>query len=265
MTIYELFLFFYIYSILGWIAEVIYCRIIGGKFTNRGFLNGPYCPIYGFGALIIVLLLNPFKDNLFLVFILGMILTSTLEYITSFLMEKAFNAKWWDYSDMKFNLNGRVCLLNSCEFAVLGVLLTYIIHPRISSLIQKIPVHVLTVISVILFILLLIDFTITLSTILNLKEKLKHLKAITEQIKSIPPKETELYKNMEKLKNDIFLKTSIMHKRIIEAFPDLKMLKMNKELTEIKENIHEKFVNKLQQKIEKRKKKQETKCTEKQA
>lgn len=253
MTIYELFLFFYIYSILGWIAEVLYCRVCAGKFTNRGFLNGPYCPIYGFGALIIVLLLEPFKFNFFLVFILGMILTSTLEYITSFLMEKTFNAKWWDYSDMKFNLNGRICLLNSCEFALLGILLTYVIHPRITRLMQKIPTYAIQVISVILFITILIDFTITLYTILNLKEKLKNLKAITEQIKQIPIKETEIAKNMEKLKSDLFLKTSILHKRIIEAFPDLKMKKANNELAEIKEKIHEKLILKLEKKMEERK------------
>lgn len=259
MTIYILFLYFFIYSVLGWIAEVLYCRVCAGKFTNRGFLNGPYCPIYGFGALIIVLFLEQFKYSYILVFFLGMILTSILEYITSFLMEKIFNAKWWDYSNMKFNINGRVCLLNSTEFAILGLFLTYVIHPRISSLVLNIPTKSITIISVSLFIVMLIDLTITLYTILNLKEKLKELKLITEQIKNIQIKDTELAKNMENLKNDIFLKTSVLHKRIIEAFPNLDIKKQNPQLAEVKAKIHERFVAKLEEKIEKRKNKKSAK------
>ncbi|HBB29668.1 MAG TPA: hypothetical protein DC000_10580, partial [Clostridiales bacterium] len=107
------FIYFIMYSVIGWICEVIFCSIPEKKFINRGFLNGPLCPIYGFGALIVIFFLTPFKDSIFLVFIFGLIVTSTLEYFTSYAMEKLFHSKWWDYSNNRFNINGRVCLLNS--------------------------------------------------------------------------------------------------------------------------------------------------------
>ena len=102
-NLFVLFLYFFIYSVLGWCTETLYCRLCEGKWTNRGFLYGPYCPIYGFGGVIVVFL-SPFSYSPILIFILGFILTSMLEYITSYIMEKLFDAKWWDYSHMPFNL-----------------------------------------------------------------------------------------------------------------------------------------------------------------
>lgn len=102
---YYVFLYFIIYSILGWICEVIYCFVLDKKITNRGFLEGPYCPIYGTGGLIVVYFLLPVKNMPIAVFVLGMILASILEYITSFVMEKLFDTRWWDYSNNRFNIN----------------------------------------------------------------------------------------------------------------------------------------------------------------
>ena len=191
MNFYILFMYFVIYSILGWLCEVIYCRILDGKFTNRGFLNGPYCPIYGFGALLVVLFLDNFISTPILVFLLGMLFTSTLEYITSFLMEKIFNAKWWDYSNMKFNINGRVCLLNSLEFATLSMILTYLIHPQISKFVLNIPTNYLAIIVQALFFIMIFDLIITSYTILNLKEKLKQLRTIADEIIEVKKKDIQ--------------------------------------------------------------------------
>lgn len=104
-TFYYLFLYFIIYSVLGWICEVIYCFALDNKLTNRGFLEGPYCPIYGIGGLIVVYFLLPVKTMPIAVFLLGMILSSILEYITSYVLEKLFSARWWDYSNHRFNIN----------------------------------------------------------------------------------------------------------------------------------------------------------------
>ena len=114
-------LYFAIYSILGWGCEVIYCSLPAKRFINRGFLNGPYCPVYGIGALIVLYLLEPYKTSPFLVFLLGIFLTSLLEYITSYILEKTFHAHWWDYSKRKYNIYGRVCLLNSTLFGILSL------------------------------------------------------------------------------------------------------------------------------------------------
>ena len=243
-----LFLYFFIYSVLGWIAEIFYCRLCSGRFTNRGFLNGPYCPIYGFGAVIIIFFLEPFKYNAILVFILGMILTSLLEYVTSFLMEKIFNAKWWDYSNMKFNINGRICLLNSTEFAILGLIITYIIHPQIVKIIGLIKTNYLNTLSEILLCILVLDFTVTLYTILNLKAKLKQLKLITDEIienKRNKLQNIDINKSLEKIKDDIVLKTTVFHNRIIEAFPNIEFKKQNQQLTELKLKLYKKLKNKI--------------------
>lgn len=243
---YLLFLYFYIYSIIGWSLEVIYCRLLEGKFTNRGFLHGPYCPIYGVGATIIVLTLNRFYNNPILVFIFGLILTSILEYITSLIMEKIFNAKWWDYSNMKFNIHGRVCLLNSTLFGVLALLLVYILNPIITLLIEKINISYITYISTILIILMSIDITSTVAEFLNLKKKLAELKEFTETLikeKSSFKENSQTYKNILELKEKIINKKNIINNRFIKAFPHITFKENHFEFLNIKE-LKRKFKNK---------------------
>lgn len=113
MEIIKYILYFFIYSFLGWTVESIGCSIASKRTINRGFLNGPICPVYGFGAVIVISLLGRF-NNVVIVFLLGMILTTILEYFTGFILETLFHAKWWDYSDRKFNIKGRVCLMSYC-------------------------------------------------------------------------------------------------------------------------------------------------------
>ena len=118
MDIRKIIIMFGIYSIIGWIGEVIYCYIYDKKFTNRGFLFGPFCPIYAFGALFIIFMLSKYKSNPFLIFSFGLIGCSIIEFITSFIMEKIFNSKWWDYSKYKFHISGRICLINNLIFGI---------------------------------------------------------------------------------------------------------------------------------------------------
>src|SRR5574344_283707 len=117
----RLFLVFLIYAICGWIIEVIAFKVENHKLVNRGFLFGTYCPITGIGCILCIFLLNKFKSYPLVVFLLGMILTSGLEYLTSYIMEKVFHARWWDYSKAKFNINGRVKLINSIAFGILFI------------------------------------------------------------------------------------------------------------------------------------------------
>lgn len=115
------------------------CRDRTKKFVNRGFLYGPYCPIYGFGALIVLYPLLALGNHPILVFLGGMILTSALEYFTSWLMETLFHEKWWDYSHYKYNLNGRICLLNSTLFGLMALVVVFIIQPYVEKLADSIP------------------------------------------------------------------------------------------------------------------------------
>lgn len=134
------FFYFIIYAFLGYLCEVIYVSIGTRKLTNRGYLYGPICPIYGYGAVIILLCLKPVYDlgMWYLVFLLGILLTSVLEYLTSYVMEMIFHMRWWDYSDYKFNINGRVCLKNSLLFGALVMLVFYVIQPGVDFILDKI-------------------------------------------------------------------------------------------------------------------------------
>lgn len=145
-TLCRVIFYFMIYSVVGWIYETTLCSITDRHFVNRGFLNGPYCPIYGSGALLDVLILGRI-ENPFLLFILGVLVTCSLEYLTSYVMEKLFKARWWDYSDKKFNIGGRVCLLGAVVFGLFSVVLIKLLHPAVRSLADKLPVLVLYIIS----------------------------------------------------------------------------------------------------------------------
>ena len=133
----NLFILFFIYSVLGYIVESISVSMIEGKVVwSRGFLIGPYIPIFGTGSILMVLILKKYYDDIFALFIMSMIVCLTLEYLTSYIMEKLFKARWWDYSDRRFNINGRICLETMVPFGLLGCLLMYVINPFISGIIS---------------------------------------------------------------------------------------------------------------------------------
>ncbi len=129
-----LFLLLLLYSFLGWCGEMVYCSLGQMRLCEkRGFLNGPICPIYGHGALLVLAALDGGCENPLLTFLLGALLTSAVEYVTSFAMEKLFHMRWWDYSGRRFNLNGRVCLRNSALFGVGCVVLCHGVGPALNA------------------------------------------------------------------------------------------------------------------------------------
>lgn len=176
------FLVFLIYSILGWIMECTLGIIENHKFVNRGFLIGPYCPIYGVGVVGVTLLLSRFTNNLFLLFILSTILCGSLEYFTSYIMEKLFHARWWDYTNRKFNINGRICLETLIPFGIISVLILKYLNPFIFNNLYRIPSNLLMYVSITLFVLYLIDTCISLKIISNFKDMNKQAKDNTEEI-----------------------------------------------------------------------------------
>ena len=182
-TLSLLFIYFFLYAIIGWMCEVVYCSIPEKKFINRGFLNGPYCPIYGVGALIIITFLMPYVSDPILVFFIGVILTSTLEYITSWGMEKLFHAKWWDYSDHKFNINGRVCLLNSLLFGLLCVVLMYVVHPFVNDIVDSFSAFWIQLIATIAAVFFLSDLVESTRETVSFNKKLGSVYEATTELK----------------------------------------------------------------------------------
>lgn len=182
---YELLWIFIIYAFFGWCTEVSYAAVNRGIFVNRGFLNGPYCPIYGCGVVIVVAVLTPIKDNLIILFIGSFLLTSILEFITGFLLEKVFHNKWWDYSNLPFNIHGYVCLKFSIYWGMACVFIIDIVHPIIYKFITIIP-HILGIVLVsIMMAVFITDVCITVATILKLNKRLKSMDEIAQKIHKI--------------------------------------------------------------------------------
>ena len=160
-----LFLLFMTYSFLGWCLEVG-CKLIEKKkFINRGFLIGPYCPIYGYGALIMTIILIKYINDPVTLFIMIILSCSLLEYITSYALEKIFHTRWWDYSKKRFNINGRICLETMIPFGIFGMLIMYITNPFFYNIYNNLPNTILYIISVILFVIYIIDNIISFKII----------------------------------------------------------------------------------------------------
>lgn len=177
--------YFVIYSIFGWCAEVIFCTLTTGKFTNRGFLNGPVCPIYGFGVLIVILSLMPLKENLFILFLGSFILTSVLEFITGFVLEKIFHEKWWDYSKEPFNIKGYVCIRFSIMWALACILIVRVVHPLIEKLVMIIPVKLGWIILIISGVCFISDLICTIVQIKNIRTELRLFEQISLRMRNI--------------------------------------------------------------------------------
>ncbi|HCF34938.1 MAG TPA: putative ABC transporter permease [Clostridiaceae bacterium] len=229
-TIEIYFLLFISYAFLGWCMEVT-CKFIQyKKFINRGFLIGPYCPIYGWGALAITILLKRYMEDPLVLFVMSTIICSIIEYLTSYFMEKKYHARWWDYSNKKFNINGRICLETLIPFGILGVAIMYGTNPILFKLYNQIPQLVINILTVILFIGFIVDNIISSNIISSINvEENKLIKDNTEEI-------------TEKIKQ-VLRQKSWLHRRLINAYPGLKDIKVK--------------IKKVEQKIDERRKRKE--------
>ncbi|MGE4353010.1 MAG: putative ABC transporter permease [Oscillospiraceae bacterium] len=176
---------FFIYAFLGWCTEVAFAAVNTGGFVNRGFLNGPVCPIYGFGLVIVVLCLTSVEHNALLLFGGAFFLTSALEYITGFSLEKIFHSRWWDYSDMPFNLGGYVCLKFSLIWGLACLLVMKILHPAILLFIGFIPLVLLHVLVGLSTVGIITDATVTIIGIHKLNARLNMLTRLTAELRDL--------------------------------------------------------------------------------
>ena len=229
-TIEIYFLLFISYAFLGWCMEVT-CKFIQyKKLINRGFLIGPYCPIYGWGALAITILLKRYMEEPLVLFVMSTLICSIIEYLTSYFMEKKYHARWWDYSNKKFNINGRICLETLIPFGILGVAIMYGTNPILFKLYNQIPQLVINILTVILFIGFIVDNIISSNIISSINvEGNKLIKDNTEEI-------------TEKIKQ-VLRQKSWLHRRLINAYPGLKDIKVK--------------IKKVEQKIDERRKRKE--------
>lgn len=222
------FLVFLIYSFCGYILEIIFCSFSYKKIVNRGFLFGPWCPIYGVGSLLILLTLLKYKYSIALVFIFGILITTTIEYYTSYILEKIFHNKWWDYSDRKDSINGRICIGNMIGFGIGSLVIIYIAQPFILSFLGIFHQYILNILAIILALIFIADCIYSFIIAYALRNRIiiaEELK--TEKIKMLPSliKEKIKYINIKRI-------------RYFKAFPNLKK-KYSFELGEIKNWLEE--------------------------
>lgn len=272
-SVFILFYYFIIYSFMGWCIETVYATINKKEFVNRGFLHGPFCPIYGFGTLSIIVLLKPIETNYIFLFLGSVFLTSTIEYVTGYILENSFNSTWWDYSDKPYNLHGRICLSFSIIWGFISIFILKVIHPYIVYIVNLIPESSSMILFNIMLLYFFIDFTVTVITIFKLRSLLTQLNNAyseltdklsefkfnlgnTRDISELRVKLDQLIESAEmkvskkksdieslvkelKLKYDsLIMKRSPNYLRLIKAFPGLKFKDLDSILKDVKTKIH---------------------------
>ena len=200
-VIYNLIFYFILYSVVGWIMESTYRSICEKKLINSGFMIGPYCPIYGFGALIMIGLLQNLKSDITLLFCTSFVVLSFWEYLVGMYLEKVYHTRYWDYSNRKINIQGRVCLLNSVYWGILGVIFTKVIHPLVIKFTQTIPTNIILYIDISLISIMVIDTIVSSIKVNAIEKQIEELKELTESIKeklSKPKTTTQIKHNIKK-------------------------------------------------------------------
>ena len=222
MHISTLFIWFLLYSIIGWIYETVFCSIKKLKWDNRGMLIGPYCPIYGVGAVLDVLLCSRLPDagSVFFACMLG---SAVLEYATSYATERLFHAVWWDYSKLPFNLHGRICLSCSLGFGIAGWIVLYGIHPYLSRLTAPLPLELQELLSLLFMAVFAADCTLTADSLAQINVKLEAtMRAIDAQIAEkyesfIENTKQNITEGLDTLKGKISLEEYREHRTIEEV------------------------------------------------
>ncbi len=250
MILSRLFLWFLCYSIVGWVYETIVCSISERKFVSRGFLEGPYCPIYGAGALLDLFLLG-WISNPVIVFFAGILVTGILEYLTSWVLEELFHARWWDYSQWKFNINGRVCLAGVFVFGVMSVLLICWVHPFVVTMTDKIPMMWINILAIVFFILFLWDAVTTVVHMQSFNTRLRMIQqkvnTLTEEAVSYRDERKEAVKQklasiremgLRELVHDLVMKLPHHDRRMLRSFPKFRSTRYEEVVEKIKETLH---------------------------
>jgi uncharacterized membrane protein len=248
--------YFYVYCFLGWCIESAIVSVEQKRFVNRGFLRCPLLPLYGSGSLVILISTTPFKEyNAFWVYFIGMVSATILEYITAVLMENILKTKYWDYSEEKWNFQGRICIKASLFWGFLSMLLVYIINPPIVRLCNYISNNVVIAIDIVVSVIFVSDTVYAFKTASDINKILKIMSNAKEELNKIHHQIQQLQQNQkedvsEKLaelhakKEELqlrykngFSKLNFFSKSMILSHPDIKSKKFNDALSEIKDKL----------------------------
>lgn len=238
-TVEKYILWLMFYSIAGWIYESLLCSFSAHRLINRGFLNGPYCPIYGFGAVLDIMLLG-WIQNPVLLFFLGAVVTCSLEYVTSYLMELLFHARWWDYSERRFNINGRVCLIGAVVFGAFSVVLILCIHPLVVHYTELLPPLALHLCAGGLLVLFGTDTAVTIGGFSGFNKRLEELAVLLEQAGEEAAgklRSTHAYSALNAAYDAFEKKMNLQQRRMLAAFPRLTSTAHNHMLAELKTRL----------------------------
>lgn len=246
MAVENIIICFFIYGFLGWCTEVAYAAIKEHKFVNRGFLNGAICPIYGVGVVIVVQILDPYAHQLGLLYVLSVLLTTTLEWLTGFVLEKLFHHKWWDYSDIPFNLNGYVCIPFSAAWGLACVFVVRVVHPLIYKVVLLAPKWLTIGEDVLFGIALFVDISVTVSAILKLNKRLDKMEELAAEFHRISDQiGNDIYKNVmegmerqERIKEQMELlqkRNPILTTRLMRAFPKMQSRNHGEQFRKLRE------------------------------
>lgn len=214
--LYHIVNWFYIYSFLGWIWESSYVSVKEKKLVNRGFVAGPVCTIYGFGAVIVYLILKPISGNILLLYLGGVIVPTILEYVTAVLMENLFHTSWWDYSKNKYNFQGRICLGASLGWGAFSVILFYVFQPFVERIVALYSVATGELLVRIATLVYAVDFGMSYMNAMQIGEKLRNMDAVMDELYEYI-QNTKLYESTEELKG------RLAHYRLPEYVPELKI------------------------------------------
>lgn len=174
--------FFYFYCCFGWVFESTYVSLKSRRFVNRGFMRGPFLPLYGTGAMMMLIVSAPFQDNLILVYVAGCIGATALEYVTGVIMEALFKVRYWDYSNQPFNFQGHICLGSSLAWGGLTILMTRFVHKPVEQLIMSVPMQVLVPATTALTLVLVVDFSLSFKAAMDIRDILLKMERAKEEI-----------------------------------------------------------------------------------
>ena len=250
---YHLAWYFYIYAFLGWCAEVAYAAFVEERFVNRGFLNGPVCPIYGIGVSIVYATLMPFREKWLVLFAGAVILTTALEGLTGYVLEKIFHQKWWDYSDRMLNWRGYVCLDMSLLWGAACLAIIKLVFPATDFMIVGIPRLLGLILLVVFSVLLAADLATTVVVITGLQKQMKLLFELSEKIREesnrIGKRVSKNILDLTERYDAIARKTHLLRRRLIQAFPTMKSSRYNEQLSELRRRIKARDIQRKQKRI----------------
>lgn len=256
-SLYQMALMFCFWAFIGWCIEVCYMTIETGEYQNRGFLNMPICPIYGFGVLIIAVFSRPIADKGLLLFAVSLVLCTSLELAVGLGMEKLFNTRWWDYSHEKFNYRGYICPKVSLLWGLGCVFVIKVVHPLVEIGTEKLPFKVGITFIIIMAVLIAVDLTASLCAVINLNKRLKQIDDISALMLKGSVKIGEKLANetneiLEKYEKLLAIKDR-QTERFLRAFPNIRSITHSESMEALKQKYYSnRFAKKLEVKVKKK-------------